>query len=151
MRDQTIRAKPEDLLWPQFHPDWCVITEDGWLGQVASFDGRARASVISNAARELGVRFQDIRCRVDWIRPKDRQDAWDEYGYADAVDHWADDNSLQWSNGAYLDADGRAHERPIPERVPDDWDAGDPWSVWCFCTKDQPGAVKVYVCEERDA
>lgn len=139
----------DDLLWPQFDPDDCVLSEDGCLGEISAADRWTRGQAIGRYAREVGIRFTDVRCRVEWIRPLTRQDGWDDRGADEVAWAWADEHNLKWRGGAWRDPAGVEHVCPVPDRVPDEWDAGEPWGVWTVCKKGEPGAVKVYICEDR--
>lgn len=155
MNTITLR-KPEDWLWPSFEPDDCVLTEDGWLGDVSDASKHSRSQAITRFLHEHDhgwIRRSEVRCRVAYIRPLTRQDAWEDYGRPTAVEEWSYSfhpplRPVQRARSViYLDVNGRRHECPVPQRVPDEWSAGDPWSVWKPCKRGDTNAVKVYICE----
>lgn len=152
---------PDDLAWPGFHPDWCVLghVDDGIHGSVQKAD-RPRASAIRFFASELGCDFADVRCTTRYIRARTRQEVWDEQGR----DRWDDDYldehhiEIKWQpekkdtdeEWIHVDADsGERVELPdSPTHPPEDWEPNEDDGVWEFCKKDSPGAIKVYICEE---
>jgi len=155
MTSLVTSAKPEDWLSPQFNPDNCVLTEAfGGLGEVSNAATHTRSQAITRYLAESGdgPSRSQVQCRVAYIGPLTRQDAWEEYGAADAEHDWMVEHSMCYSPDGkrVVDSTNTTVYPPVPDRVPDEWDAGTPWADWRICKPSDQNAVKVYICEAAE-
>jgi hypothetical protein len=157
------RPKPTDLA---FQYGWsCCVTgdaDDGIEGSVRAAEGTSRVAMQRELASELGVDFKDIRIATRWGRMYTRQDVWDgpgrERARDDRMEELGVDVRMDKSRGEGLAAfyyviEETGEEVPesyfeVPAVVPDDWEPNDHDAVWGFCSKDAPGATKLYVLED---
>lgn len=149
-RDTTVAVRePADMTE-------CII---GYVGDPAGmvYDARhwKRATAQHAFAYEWGVDFAAVRCRTVYARWLTRSEQWD----GGASDQWADDWVDNHDPELHLNADlkwclpdGTICEPPEPPaEPPDEWEPDENVPAWTTCEKTHPAAVKVYICEPRDA
>jgi hypothetical protein len=160
--DPTPAALPGDPVEP-FYPDGCVYghADDGIEGSVRDAAITSRAAAQRHFAGILGVAFNDVRVRTTYGCALTRQDVWDDHARDDAEDQRREELGLTLKYDRalkglaafwYEDATGRVVEEAeweIPEPPPD-WEPKGEDPVWRECKKDDPGAVKIYICEAKD-
>lgn len=143
----TTPRTPNSPASPGLTPDDCYIYDEECEFGIQSAE-RPRATATQLFAEEMGVRFQDVSCRVNYMRIYSRQESYEHHALYDDEDTWIDkhdpplhlNSDLKW-----VTPDGVLVEEPSSLGVaPDDWEPSDYDPVWEFCHKGHPDAIKVW-------
>ena len=158
---QSVRS-PDDLVCPGLRPDDCEIFDDYEGCEFTIQSDRKRATAIDLYAREMGHRFQEVRCERRYLRVLTYQESYSHNAEDDArndfEDEWADNHEpplKYWTKGEFSEygwrtPDGTKVEPPPWDgTVPADWEPGDYDPAWEFCKKTDPGAMPCWFLTER--
>lgn len=131
----------------------CVMDEMGDYYENAVQDpSTPRATAMKIFADEIGVEFQDVRCRVAYMRPLTRQESYDHGANDRVIDNWLAEHAplAKYRDGVLRNPDGQPVEVPEDlDRVPDDWRPDEDDPAWEWCGKDDPGAMRCWRLEEK--
>lgn len=125
--------------------DLCLSVGEGVYGEIRDASKTTRAAATSFFAGEVGCSFTDVRCRVRYARLFTLQETWDGPG----KDRWVDVQDWEHYNafGVHLPL-GPLFEK-APKEPPADFEPDETMACWQFCERTTPGAIKIYVCEEK--
>jgi hypothetical protein len=123
-------------------PDFtdCYIGWDESEPTHVLFDARyvKRATAISCVARDYDIEFRDARCVVAYARWLSRDEIWTN----GAKDRWWDDQGY-FENGTWV-SHNTEHPNGPPAVPVDGWEPSDSDPTFELCSKDAPGATKVW-------
>lgn len=132
----------------------CFIgTYDDPQGMLYDARDFTRGSAQKAFAEDIGSHFVHVRAVVRYARWLSGQEVWDSGGSEQWVDQWIDEHGLRVERGECRNEAGESVEVPEPpDAPPADFDLSDEYlPAWQFCDRDHPDAVKVFLCEERQA
>lgn len=114
---------------------------------------RPRATATQLYANYMGVSFQEVSCKVAYLRILTRQESFEYQAQDAAYDAWIDahvpplklNRDLKWAtpDGALV---GIPAELDV---VPADWEPSESDPVWEFCGSSEPGAMQCWRLEIR--